>query len=268
MAPPRGADRQAHTRGEEGCDAVADSSCELPAAASRSLLPQDGGSPRSPLVGDLWTHPSCSVSPAFLLGRLDCSPAPLASPESGTNPFWMGRGAERVIQACVGRDGLWAVRGAVKAREEGHWDSAKQGSPDRAGAVSCQPTVKDGRPRGAAEPRMEGAWASDGRSGRQLTRHPACSSGRLWPEETSAAAVCHILGPFVIAVSCSLTHSLNHQGVVQSTLLPALPPIHSVILDYSLLWALVSPSARKEGQLIGFQSLFHNSTSLFLKGGW
>ena len=118
MAPPRGADRQAHTRGEEGCAAVADSSCELPAAASRSLLPQDGGSPRSPLVGDLWTHPSCSVSPAFLLGRLDCSPAPLASPESGTNPFWMGRGAERVIQACVGRDGLWAVRGAVK----GHWE--------------------------------------------------------------------------------------------------------------------------------------------------
>ena len=246
----------------------ADSSCELPAATSRSLLPQDGGSPCPPLVGDLWTHPSCSVSPASLLGRLDCSPAPLASPESGTNPFWMGRGAERVIQACVGRDGLRAVRGAVKAREEGHWDSAKQGSPDRAGAISCQPAVKDDRPRGAAEPQMEGAWASDGWSGRQLTRHPACSSGRVRSEETSAAVVCHILGPFVTAVSCSLIHSLNHQGVVQSTLLPALPPIHSVILDYSLLWVLVSPSARKEGQLTGFQSLFHNSTSLFLKGGW
>ena len=65
----------------------------------------------------------------------------------------------------------------MKAREEGHWDSAEQGSPDQAGAISRRLAGNYGRARGAAEPQMEGALASGGRSGRQLTRPPACSSG-------------------------------------------------------------------------------------------
>lgn len=71
-------------------------------------------------MGHRWAHPSCSVSPASLLGGLDCSPALLASPESGTETFWMGRGAERVTQACVGREGRLqgGVRGAVKPEKK------------------------------------------------------------------------------------------------------------------------------------------------------
>lgn len=73
------------------------------------------------------------------------------------------------------------------------------------------------------------------------------------------------LGPFVTAVSYSLTQSGSPGCHAESTLLLVLPPTLPVIWDYSLPWALVSPAAGKEGQLTDFQSLFYNATSLFPK---
>ena len=61
------------------------------------------------------------------------------------------------------------------------------------------------------------------------------------------------------------SHSLDHQASCREHPAPGSTTNSPCRLGRSLLWALVSPAAGKEGRLTDFQSLSYNASSLFPK---